>query len=182
MADTNQSRNPLKHLKRAHSIHHAKVLANRHASRLRQAREPRTAMASILEAHADDPLEKVKFRDVESLVERTALMPTTTTLEELKLQSCTLFLFKMDRAADVRLTYPNEGIRNYDNSEDSRSTTLAAEEDWAAAKREWDAGSWSRRDIALVSATHVAARDIRSSTRPSEVNSINEKNLKETRL
>jgi hypothetical protein len=44
MAPSKDTRNPLKHLKRAHSIHHAKVLANKHASRLRKAREPRRCL------------------------------------------------------------------------------------------------------------------------------------------
>ena len=119
-----ETRNPLKHLKKAHSIHHAKQLANRHASRLRRAREPKECVPSILAAHPDDMLTKVRFREVDTLVERTAMLPSRVTLDELKQQAAVFFRYPADRTEEVTVTYPNDGIKDFDCSAESKSTQL----------------------------------------------------------
>ena len=150
------TRNPLKHLKKAHSIHHAKMLANKHASRLRKAREPKQCLGSILAGHPDETVSSVRFRDLESLVERTAMLPATVTLEELQQQATHFFKYDAKRVGEVELLFPNEGIKMFDSSDDSRATNLEAEADWDAAQKEWEAEAATRRDLSLVAATHAA--------------------------
>lgn len=99
-------------------------------SRLKAAREVQDAPSSILAAHRGEQLSTIKFRDVESLLERSMSLPVGVTVSELKVAACSLFGYTVDRSADVTLASPDEGIQTFDQKEDSALTVLASEATW----------------------------------------------------
>ncbi len=84
------------------------------SSRLKASREVQAAPISILNSHKGEQIAVVKFREVESLLERSVGLPVTVTVAELKLAACTLFGYPVERSRDVKLSAPDEGITVYD--------------------------------------------------------------------
>lgn len=91
----------------------------REASRLKGTREPIVSSDELLERHKNDPLVLIKFRETESLKEKSILLPVGVHLKELQKQACIFFGYPMDKYQGVKLGYPNDGIERYDQEGDS---------------------------------------------------------------
>jgi hypothetical protein len=87
--------------------------------RLKGTREPTMSSGEVLERHPNDPLVLIKFRETESLKEKSILVPMGVHLKELQKQACVFFNYPQEKYMGVKLGYPNDGIERYDQEGDS---------------------------------------------------------------
>jgi len=138
-------------------------------SRLKAAREPIKASSDLLDKHPNDPLVLIKFREMETLRERSLLVPVGVSLSELKQQACTFFNYPPAKFNGVKLGYPNDGIERYDAEGDSMLRNLDSDSTLQEAFKHWNSGVSTRRDSSLVHYTLHSAYNIVNPTRQSEV-------------
>ena len=138
-------------------------------SRLKAFREPVKPPAELLERHPGDPMTLIKFREVESLRERASSVPAGITLAELQALAASFFDYPADRVAEVRLSYPEEGIQTFDQDGESPLLELASDGDWRRAQAHWGGGVGARRNGTLVRLTHGAFRDVTTPQKAADV-------------
>lgn len=98
---------------------HARKEREKQQSRLKGTREAATTSTEVLERHPNDPLVLIKFRETETLKEKSILVPVGVHLKELQKQACLFFSYPEEKYPGVKLGYPNDGIERYDQEGDS---------------------------------------------------------------
>jgi len=93
-------------------------------------RMPLEVSDELMQAHHGETLSLFKFRDTETLSERSMWLPASVTLAELRAQAVKIFSYDRRRVEDVMLSYPEEGIATFDNDGESPLRVLATDHDW----------------------------------------------------
>lgn len=99
-------------------------------TRLQMSRMPLEVSDELMQAHHGETLSLFKFRDTETLSERSMWLPASVTLAELRAQAVKIFSYDRRRVEDVMLSYPEEGIATFDNDGESPLRVLATDHDW----------------------------------------------------
>jgi hypothetical protein len=134
-------------------------------SRLQAGRIPVKASSQILERHPNDPLVLLKFREIETLRERSILVPVGVHLSELQQQACAFFNYPENKADKVKLGYPRDGIERYDAEGDSVLENMNSDDTLQKALQHWNSGVSARRDASLIHFTLNSAYNIANPTR-----------------
>lgn len=77
---------------------------------------------------AASPGAPVKFRDTDTLRERSTTFSHTATLRDLQDKAAILFGWPTDRSREIHLEYPEDGIAAFDSSESHGSCTVISDD------------------------------------------------------
>lgn len=71
-----------------------------------------------------------KFRETETMTEKAVRLPIGVTVSELKFAAAVCLGYDPKLVSGFRLAFPDDGIEQYDQSEDSATTVLDDDAAW----------------------------------------------------